>query len=166
MLLQSIPPENIRSGIIDYSMGVLDNVTLGGENASIIKPIPDKIRVLRDQVFSSSGPTSPLATGDGVTLMQADRARVRVLNGSYTADLAQRAAAYFQSQGMAVTEIGNADRAYDRTVVVLYGPKLYTLKYFVGLLGIGSAQIHFEPNPASSVDVEIRLGNDAAAVFP
>jgi hypothetical protein len=147
-------------------MGVLDNVTLGGENASILKPIPDKIRVLRDEIFSASGPTSPLAAGDPVTLMQADAARVRVLNGTFAGDLAQRAAAYFQSQGMNVTEVGNADRGYDRTVVVLYGPKLYTLRYFAGLFAIGSGQIVFQPDPAAAVDVEIRLGNDVINAIP
>jgi hypothetical protein len=167
VLLQQIPPENIKSGIIDdRTMTVMDNVTLGGQNASILKPIPDKIRILRDEIFSTSGPTSPLAAGDPAALMQADGARVRVLNGTFVGDLAQRAGAYFQSQGMAVTEMGNADRAYERTVVVLYAPKLYTLRYFVSILGIGPSQIVIQPDPSAAVDVEIRLGNDAAAVIP
>jgi LCP family protein required for cell wall assembly len=166
VLLQQIPPENIKRGVIDYSMGILDNVTLAGQNASILKPIPDKIRVLRDEIFSATGPVSPLATGDPVTLMQADGARVRVLNGTFAGDLAQRAAAYFQSQGMAVTEIGNADGAYSRTVVVLYGPKLYTLKYFISVFGLGNSQIIYKPDAASTVDIEIRLGDDAARIIP
>jgi polyisoprenyl-teichoic acid--peptidoglycan teichoic acid transferase len=167
VLLQQIPPENIKRGVIDYSMGILDNVTLAGENASILKPIPDKIRVLRDEIFSASGPVSPLATGDPVALMQADGARVRVLNGSVSGDLGQRAAAYLQSQGMAITEVGVADGGYNRTVVVLYGPKLYTLKYLIGLFGINTnGQIVYQPDAASPVDVEIRLGNDATAIIP
>lgn len=167
VLLQQIPPENIKSGIIDYSMGILDNVTLGGQNASILKPIPDKIRVLRDEIFSASGPVSPLATGDPTALMQADGARVRVLNGSFAGDLAQRAAAYLQSQGMAVTEVGNANGAYNRTVIVLYSPKLYTLRYLINLFGVNSStQIVFTPDAAATVDVEIRLGGDAVGVIP
>ncbi len=167
VLLQQIPPENIKRGVIDYSMGILDNVTLAGQNASILKPIPDKIRVLRDEIFSSSGPVSPLATGDPTALMQADGARVRVLNGSVAGDLAQRAAAYLQSQGMAITEIGVADGGYNRTVIVLYGPKLYTLKYLIGLFGVNTnTQIVYKPDAASSVDVEIRLGNDVTGIIP
>jgi hypothetical protein len=48
-------------------------------------------------------------------------------------------------------------------VVVLYSPKLYTLKYFQAMFGINSStQILIRPDPTSSVDVEVRLGNDWA----
>jgi hypothetical protein len=62
-----------------------------------------------------------------------------------------------------VTEAGPADRAYDGTVIILYSPKLYTLKYFQSLFGITSnTQIWIRPDPTSTVDVEVRLGNDWA----
>jgi LCP family protein required for cell wall assembly len=167
VLMQQIPVENIKRGVIDYSMGILDNVTLAGQDASILKPIPDKIRVLRDEIFLTGGPVSPLATGDPTVLMQADGARVRVLNGSVAGDLGQRTGAYLQSQGMAITEIGNADGGYNRTVIVMYGPKLYTLKYLINLFGVNTnSQIVYSPNPASTVDVEIRLGNDVTGIIP
>ena len=159
-LMTQIPVESIKQGIIDYTMGSLDNVTLGGQNASIMKPFPDKIRELRDQIFG--GAVSPLAQGDPTALMQADAARVRILNGSFTPNLEVATGNYFLAQGMAVTEVGPADRAYDNTVVYLYSPKLYTLKYLQALFGIASAQIRIQPDPASTVDIEIRLGNDWA----
>ncbi|MCK6540830.1 MAG: LCP family protein, partial [Anaerolineales bacterium] len=86
-LMTQIPPESIKRGVIDYSMGSLANVILGGENASVVKPFPDKIRELRDQIFTSGGALSPLAQGDPAALMQADGARVRILNGSFTPGL-------------------------------------------------------------------------------
>jgi hypothetical protein len=68
---------------------------------------------------------------------------------------------------MAVTEAGPADRAYDRTVVILYSGKLYTLKYLQSMFGIDSStQILIKPDPTSSVDVEVRLGNDWANSNP
>jgi hypothetical protein len=46
---------------------------------------------------------------------------------------------------------------------VLYSPKLYTLKYLQALFGINSStQILISPDPNSTVDVEVRLGNDWA----
>jgi len=165
-LMNQIPPQNIKRGVIDYSMGTLDNVVLAGQNASIVKPIPDKIRVLRDEIFSSTGPVGPLASGDAKTLMQQDAARVRILNGSISTGLEQRAANYFLSQGMHVTETGNAGQAYSRTVIVVYGPKLYTLKYLTTVFGISANnQIIFKPDPTSTADIEIRLGNDAVNAF-
>jgi hypothetical protein len=129
-----------------------------------MKPFPDKIRELRDQIFTSGGAVSPLAAqGDPTALMKADGARVRLLNGSYTPGLDVNTGNFFIAQGMAVTEVGSADRAYDNTLVILYSPKLYTLKYLQAVFGISSStQIRIQPDPTSTVDVEVRLGNDWA----
>ena len=70
MLGKDIDPASIKTGIIDTSMVTFDNTVLGGQAASIMKPIADKIRVLRDEIFTSSGPLSPMAQGDTVSLMQ------------------------------------------------------------------------------------------------
>ena len=55
VLGKDISRDSIKTGVIDTSMVTFDNVILGGENASIMKPIADKIRVLRDEIFTSSG---------------------------------------------------------------------------------------------------------------
>jgi len=120
--------------------------------------------VLRDEIFTSGGAISPMASqADPLALAKADTARMRILNGSFSPGLETATGNYFNGQGLAVTEVGTADRAYDRTVVVLYSPKLYTLKYLQALFGINSsAQVLISPDPNSTVDVEVRLGNDWA----
>jgi len=164
VLAKDIPIESIEPGVIDYTMVALDSTVLGGENASILKPLPDKIRILRDEIFTSGGPLSPLAAQyDPNALMRADAARVRLQNGSFTPSLEVKTGNFLIAQGMAVTEAGPADRVYDRTVVILYSGKLYTLKYLQALIGIDSSmQILIRPDPTSTVDVEVRLGNDWA----
>lgn len=167
VLAKDISPENIKQGVIDNSMTVFENVTLGGQNASVIKPVPDKIRVLRDQVFTSGGPVGPIAQGDPVTLMKADGARVRVTNNTYTAQLDTRTGNFLISQGMQVTELGASTGVSDQTTVVIYSPKLYALRYLISMFGItNSNQIAFKPDPASAVDVEIRIGNDWVSKLP
>jgi LCP family protein required for cell wall assembly len=168
VLAKDIPVESIKKGVIDYTMVTLDNVILGGQDASIMKPMPDRIRVLRDEIFTSGGALSPLAAaGDPLALMQADAARVRILNGSFSPGLDTATGNYLLTQGVQVAEVGTADRAYDRTTIILYSPKLYTLKFFQTLFGIdANAQIVISPDPTSSVDVEIRLGNDWANSNP
>src|ERR1044071_10330820 len=96
VLARDISKENIQNAVIDYSMLAFDNVILGGKNASIMKPLPDKIRVLRDQIFTSGGPTSPLAQDDPASLMQVDEARVRVLNGTSTDQLSTQTQPYLR----------------------------------------------------------------------
>lgn len=168
-LMTQIPVESIRRGVIDYTMGSLDNVILGGENASVLKPFPFKIRELRDEIFTAGGALSPLAPQDDLAaLMQADGARVRILNGSFTPNLEAVTGNYLLlNLGVPVLEIGTADRAYDRTVIYLYSPKLYTLKYLQTVFGVShSTQIRIQPDPAATVDVEVRLGNDWANSNP
>jgi LCP family protein required for cell wall assembly len=163
VLARDIPVESIKQGAIDYSMVALDNTTLNGQSADIMKPLPDKIRELRDQIFTTGGAVNPLANqNDLAGLMQADGARVRVLNGSFTAGLDTTTGNFLVAQGVPVTEIGAAD-ATNATMLVVYSPKLYTLKYLQAVFGVTqSAQILFKPDPTSSVDIEVRVGNDWA----
>jgi polyisoprenyl-teichoic acid--peptidoglycan teichoic acid transferase len=163
VLARDIPVESIKPGVIDYSMVALDNTVLGGQDAAVMKPLPDKIRELRDQIFTTGGALSPWAQGDPVALMQADAARVRVLNGTFAGGLEVNTGNYLVSQGVQVTEAGPADQAYPSTVIVLYAPKLYTLKYLQSVFGISASnQIWIRPDPSSTVDIEVRLGNDWA----
>jgi LCP family protein required for cell wall assembly len=166
VLGKDISPANIKTGIIDTSMVTFDNTVLAGQAASIMKPIADKVRVLRDEIFTSAGPLSPIAQGDAVSLMRAEEARVRIADGTFTPGLDQRAGVWFQSQGMNVTEVGAADAVYSTTTVIVYGPKIYTLRYLQSTFGISHTQIKFNPDPASTVDIEIRLGSDLAGIVP
>lgn len=169
-LLSQISPSQIRHGVIDeHTMTMPGNVTLGGQNAAIIMPIPDKIRELRDQIFTTGGPTTPIAQGDPKALMQADGARIDVVNNTYTASLDARTANYLQAQGMQVVALAPSTGVSDLTVVVVYSPKLYALRYLIQL-GVISAnnshQIVFKPDPTSKVDLEVRLGNDWVSKLP
>ena len=61
----------------------------------------------------------------------------------------------------------DAGRQYTRTTVVLYGPKVYTLRYLQTAFGIDlPSQVLFDPDPSSPVDIEVRLGADALTIIP
>ena len=168
VLLSKIPRENIKHGVINYSMATLTSVVRDGEKASILQPYPDKIRVLRDEIFSAAGPLSPMADGNPVELMQEDAARVRVVNGTTTENLSERTRDYLLAQGMQVVEAGGyAERQYSGTTIVMYRPKLYTLKYLMDKFGVtATSQILITPDVTSDVDIEIRVGTDALDIVP
>ncbi|MBI5954877.1 MAG: LCP family protein [Chloroflexi bacterium] len=167
VLAKDIPILSIRQGVIDNNMALFANVTLGGVPASVLRPIPDMIRILRDEIFIPGGPLSPLAQGDPRTLMQADSARVRLVNNTYTADLDVRTASFLTAQGMQVTEYGVPSGWSQQTVLIVYSPKLYALRYLTDTFGgAGSNQIVFKPDPAATVDIEIRIGEDWAGGMP
>jgi polyisoprenyl-teichoic acid--peptidoglycan teichoic acid transferase len=168
-LAKDIPLSQIKQGLIDNRMVVYGNVQFEkGPPASILMPIPDKIRDLRDQIFTPGAEIRPLAQGDPRTLMQADAARIRVINSSNTPNLDGRTAHYLMSQGMNVTAGGSSAGPSDRTVVVVYSSKLYALRYLISPLGMiaGSSQIVFRPDASQTVDLEIRLGNDWVGKLP
>ncbi len=161
VLAKDIPIESIKQGVIDNNMAVFANVTLDGVPASVLRPVPDLIRILRDEIFVPDGPLSPLAQGDSLTLMQFDSARIRVVNNTSTADLDGRTASFLTAQGMQMVEQGVPTGTSDQTVLILYSPKLYALLYLVDTFGVtGSNQIIFKPDPTKTVDIEIGIGED------
>jgi len=173
VLGKDISPDTLKTGVIDTTMGTFDNTVLGGANASVIKPLTDKIRILRDDIFSSTGALSPISAPTGTTdlnlivqAMRSEEARVRIVDGTFTPGLDQRAGAFLQSQGVNVTEVGAADNIYNTTVVIVSGPKVYTLRYLEAVFGLSHTQVRFNPDPASTVDIEIRLGSDWAGSIP
>ena len=160
VLVRDIPRENIQNRVIDHSMVTFGNAVLGGQRASVLKPIPDKIRIVRDEIFRPGGPLRPLAEGHIISLMLADGARVRVLNGTSTVELDGRTRDYLAGQGLRVTEIGTT-KSQDRTTIILYAPKLYAFRYLLDIFEITRApQILIRSEPSETVDIEIRLGRD------
>jgi hypothetical protein len=98
--------------------------------------------------------------------MQADGAHIRVLNGSSANNLDIRTANYLSQFGALVTETGNT-KATSRTMIILYSPKLYTLRYLVDVFGVTSnTQILIKNDPTQTVDVEVRLGKDWITKLP
>jgi hypothetical protein len=166
VLAKDIPIESIKQGVIDNNMAVFANVTLNGVPASVLRPIPDMIRILRDEIFIPGGPLSPLAQGDATTLMQSDAARIRITNNTYTADLDGRTANFLMAQGMQVTDYGIPTGWSEQTALIVYSPKLYALRYLTETFGVGSNQIVIQPDPAATVDIEIRIGEDWVGKLP
>lgn len=166
VLAKDIHVEDIRQGVIDTTMAIPTDTTINGVPANVLRPVPDLIRILRDEIFVPGGPLSPMALGDAATLMQSDEAKIRIINNTYAADLEQRTATFLNSQGMQVTETGVPTGYASHTKVILYTSKLYALRYLKELFGLESPQILIQPDPASTVDIEIHIGEDWGGRLP
>lgn len=132
----------------------------------ILIPVPDQIRLIRDQVFASSNMASPgLTSGDTRANMQAEGASIVVANGTYTEDLAQETQAYLQSQGANVVATQNSEyNTY--TKIIDYTGNPYTVKYLVDLMKITPYSISLQYDPNSQVGVLVILGDDWAGSNP
>jgi LCP family protein required for cell wall assembly len=159
LLAKDIPKGNIKQGVFDQ------NYVLYGwspDNLSILLPIPDKIHLLRDEIFTGSGVFSPQATGNDQQRMQAEGGSLAVYNGSGVTGLAQRTADYLKSQGANVTQVAEAPKAYAATTLVAHYGEPYLMNYLVSLMKIQSSRIIFQYDPTNSAQVELFLGNDWA----
>lgn len=168
MLASSVPEESIKRGVISYDMMLPYSVVINGQSQSVYKPIPDKIRELRDEIFTAEGATGPMAQGaDSLDLARQEAATVAIYNGTYTAGLAQKTADYLKSLGFDVVIIDSAVTFPGSTIVVDRRGRPYTLRHLKELFRLNAAiQIQSDYNPGAAADIEIILGPDWAASNP
>ncbi len=164
LLAAQIDRNDIKQGIIGPPKQV-EFATNPEDGQAILIPVPDQIRILRDDVFATGGPVGPAAVdgGDPKALMQAENARVVVMNGTSTAGLASKTSELLRGEGMNIVGENNADQTYSSTTIYDYTGKPYTLKFLIQRLNVPASRVvnRFDPNAA--VDIEIILGEDWAS---
>lgn len=160
-LASQIPVESIKRGAIGTGQITFAKSPDGTQD--VLKPITEKIRALRDEVFSEANPAQPLAASMDMTeLLQAEGARVKVLNGSSVPGLAAQTTDYLKSQGINVVETGNADAYSLNTEITFHTGKPYTLKFLVDLMKISNFRIRHFFDPTSPADIILVVGDDWA----
>lgn len=132
------------------------------EGWQILKAIPDKIRLLRDEVFSSGIAFGPAAVAnDLLELVKLENASVSISNGSSHSGLAASTAEYLRGLGVNVVEETNTDyTVYSQ--IYLYGSRPYTLKYLVDMISIPTIHIYNRYDPAAQLEIIVVLGDDWA----
>jgi polyisoprenyl-teichoic acid--peptidoglycan teichoic acid transferase len=169
MLAKDIPRDSIQTGVIDYTMMTDAKYDLNGQTLDVLRPFPDKIRELVDQIFGG-GSIKPAATGDPTELMKQEAASVLVINGSGVGGIAKSTFDYLQSQGMNVTESGNMsdypDKYYfpplpERTMLIVHAGKPYAIAYLMSLMKFDSAnQLLIDYDPTAKADITLAVGAD------
>ena len=160
VLVLQLDANNIKRGVIDYNM-VIQTKSPQGE--AILKPIPDKIRVLRDELFATAGSKSPIAAPNpGSTLVKDEAAKVVIWDGSGVPGLADRTAEYLRGQGINVIQVGDAGGYASGTKIEIFNGKPNTVNFLAQLMGVASANIWNTYDPSQGLDVRITLGGDWA----
>ncbi len=129
------------------------------DDLAILIPIPDKIRALRDEIFTSGSALGPLTPGSPAERMAAEAPRITIQNGTGDANLAARTQDYLNGLGANVVQLIDVGVNY-QTVLVDHTGNPYTLAYLAQLMAVPNARIIHDFDPNASVDVEIRLGTD------
>lgn len=157
LLAIQIKEEDIEMAVIG-----LNEVQFGKspDDLSILIPLPDKIRELRDRVFATGGSFSPSMEGDAQVLMQTEQARITIYDGTNDGVTGQRTADYLRNQGANVIEVLAAGQGYTSTSLIDHTGSPYTLTYLSNLMGVGTYRIFHRLAMDSNSDVEIWLGTD------
>ena len=155
---QQIPEESIRRGVIGVDQV---DFAYSYDGQDILRPLPDEIRQLRDQIFSLSGPVVPMAPqGDTRTLVDEEYATVLVLNGTFTAGVASQTADYLRTSGLTVAEPGNADEYYEMTTIIDYTGNPHTVAMIVELMGVSPENVFHRYDASGPADVVVLVGQD------
>jgi anionic cell wall polymer biosynthesis LytR-Cps2A-Psr (LCP) family protein len=160
LLALQMDTNNIKRGVIDYNM-VIQTKSPQGE--AILKPIPDKIRELRDELFATAGSKSPIAVPNtGSTLVKDESAKVVIWDGTGVPGLAEKTAQYLRGEGINVIQVGDAGGYAPGTKIEIFNGKPNTVNYLAQRMGVASANIWNTYDPSQGLDVRVTLGGDWA----
>ena len=155
---REIPGENIEMVVIGP-----EHVTLAKspDGLDILRPIPDRIRLLRDEVLSSAGVLGPVGEADLSARVAEEAPSVMLLNASYQPDLGERTAAWLRDQGFQVVGTGTT-QATTVSTVDLQGPAPYGLRFLADTFGMTPGHIDHRYAPDAEMDLMLTLGDDWA----
>ena len=159
LLAQDIPRDSIKTAVIDYDY-VYPEITPDGRQ--VLVPNRENIRLLRNDLFTP--PVVPTPQIQNLpALMAEEAARVAIYNGTAEFGLAGTTQEYLVSQGVEVTEIGNADSAtYRTTQIIDYGDHPNTTRFLIQLMGIPPLNVSSGEAPEGEYDLLIIIGSDWA----
>jgi len=142
-------------------------VTLGKspDGLDILRAIPDKIRLLRDEVFGVGAALGPVAEGDALDIVAGESARVSIRNGSSQVGLAASTAAWLKDQGFNIVEESNADYTI-YSQIYIYGGTPYALRWLSDTIPVTGNNIFYNFDPNAGVDLVVVLGDDWAGNNP
>jgi LCP family protein required for cell wall assembly len=160
MLVLDIDPTTIKKGVISPPDMVEFSILPSG--ADVLQPIPDQIRILRDEIFGSTSALGPsIVSGESLDSAKLEDPQIAVYNGAGVAGLAGRTADFLEEEGFRIIEVGNADRSnYQTTLVIDYTGNPYMRKFLVEIANIAESQFLSQNDPQSEIDIAIILGAD------
>lgn len=135
-------------------------VTLGksSDNLDILRPVPDKIRLLRDEVFGEGAALGPVAEGELVELVAQEGARVSVRNGSYQPGMAATTADWLIEQGVNVVEETSTEyNIYNQ--IYIYNGKPYAIRWLTETMQVTPNNIFNYYDPNAELDIVVVLGD-------
>lgn len=150
--------ENLTRIVIDQKMGEVN--PLYGDLGYVLIPDVNKLRAAAAAIFADA-PAGPSPEEAERQVVQAEAARIIVLNGTQEKGLAAKTQATLIINGFNAATVGNADRVdYAETWLISHGEdKPATVEALARWFNIPPERIRSEP-PSDTVDVTLIVGQD------
>lgn len=153
-----VDQENITSRVISNEYTTMAK---SEDGLDILRPVPDKIRLLRDEMFGNGDILGPVSQGEMSEIIAEEGARVSIRNGSSHAGLAAQTADWLREQGFNIVEETNAEYTVYSQIYVYNGTP-YALKFLAETAGITSLNIYYYDDVDIGFDIVVVLGDDWA----
>ncbi len=156
-LANEVDPDDVETGVIDERYTLFHETDNGQQ---VLIPLRDKMRELRDDLFTSEPSLDDTKTDESSQLEDED-ASVEVLNGTLTPGLAADVADLLRQANLDVTRTRNADRQdIEESLIVAHTEKSNTARYIAQLLELPESSVVQGYEPGAECDVSVILGAD------
>lgn len=128
------------------------------DGLDILRPVPDKIRLLRDEMFGEGDILGPAAQGEMREIIAEEGARVSIRNGSSHSGIAAQTATWLREQGFNIVEETSAEYTVYNQIYVYNGTP-YALKFLAETAGITDVNIYYYDDVQTDFDIVVVLGD-------
>jgi LCP family protein required for cell wall assembly len=158
-LASEVDSEDIRYVVIDENYTQFWSTP---EGQQVLIPLRDRIRELRDYIFTNEALTvAPQDADNPAARLQTEAATIEVLNGTTTEGLAGLTTDYLEQHGLKVGRTDNGDRSdYTESLIIVYTGKTYTAEYIAQLLDLPLTAVVHGADPNAEYDISIIAGAD------
>ncbi len=159
--VKDISPQSVQTRVIKEPLVTAD---INDRNQYILVPDLDQIRKIWQDMQTSAATAVPEPTREPSQeeYLEEENARVGVLNATSSPGLASETADFLLANGVDITEVGNATKFKDQTVIYDYSGKPQTVRYILSLMGYTDNILFYKADPSATVDVVVVLGADWA----
>jgi LCP family protein required for cell wall assembly len=157
--VKGINPQSVQTWAIREPVVTAD---VNERNQYILIPDLEKIRKIWQDMQSISATPVPEPTQE-ITLEQViaeENAKLKLLNATSSPGLAGITADFLEAKGFQITEVGNADKYKDQTVIYDYSGKPYTVQSLLYAMGYTQNRLFYRSDPSVTADIVIELGAD------
>jgi LCP family protein required for cell wall assembly len=154
-LASEIDPEGVVTGVLDQNYTSAMETPEGWQVLVVNR---EALRELRALLFAE--PLVLKDTGAVAERLNAESARIAVLNGSTVAGLATMTADYLAVRDFQVVTVGDADVSYESTLIVDNTGKHYTSRQLAILLHLPLSSVVVGGGLEEEYDIALILGND------